>query len=147
MGTLLYQAPEVALGLPYNQTADVYAFAVTAWEIISRKLPYLDERTAVSDDQFRNRVFLDDPPLRPSLRLMERKVPNQQSAAQLSSLLAACWHPQCEIRPSMLDVHRIVCDCYSLLTSGEEASVAQSDGMFVSFFQAWASQRRRTSTV
>lgn len=35
-----YMAPEVARGLPANETADVYSFAVVLWEMVSIELPY-----------------------------------------------------------------------------------------------------------
>jgi serine/threonine protein kinase len=39
-GTIQYMAPEVALKQPYNETADVYSFAVLLWQCLSLKEPY-----------------------------------------------------------------------------------------------------------
>ena len=36
-GSLRYQAPEVALGLPYNESCDVYSFSIVLWEILVMK--------------------------------------------------------------------------------------------------------------
>ena len=33
-------APEVARGLPANETADVYSFAIVLWEMVSLEVPY-----------------------------------------------------------------------------------------------------------
>jgi hypothetical protein len=37
-GSLIYMAPEVMMGMPYNQQADVFSFAITCYEIIHRRL-------------------------------------------------------------------------------------------------------------
>ena len=39
-GTIQYMAPEVALKQAYNETADVYSFAVLLWQILSLQEPY-----------------------------------------------------------------------------------------------------------
>jgi len=39
-GSLQYMAPEVAMGLPYNATCDVYSFSVLLWEMLALKRPY-----------------------------------------------------------------------------------------------------------
>mmetsp|Transcript_10720 Transcript_10720/g.29538 ORF Transcript_10720/g.29538 Transcript_10720/m.29538 type:complete len:422 (-) Transcript_10720:184-1449(-) len=39
-GSPRYMAPEVAMGLPYNQTCDSYSFAVLLWQMLSCKEPY-----------------------------------------------------------------------------------------------------------
>ncbi|CAJ1960160.1 unnamed protein product [Cylindrotheca closterium] len=41
-GTLRYQAPEVALGLPYNESCDVYSFSILLWEILIMKRAFKD---------------------------------------------------------------------------------------------------------
>lgn len=49
-GSPRYMAPEVALGQPYNQKADVYSFGLLLWEICEIKTPFdghdLDSLTA-----------------------------------------------------------------------------------------------------
>jgi serine/threonine protein kinase len=39
-GSLRYMAPEVALKVPYNLSADVYSFGLLLWQICSLALPY-----------------------------------------------------------------------------------------------------------
>eukprot|EP00002_Diphylleia_rotans_P012994 TRINITY_DN2530_c1_g1_i4.p1 TRINITY_DN2530_c1_g1~~TRINITY_DN2530_c1_g1_i4.p1 ORF type:complete len:2539 (+),score=349.69 TRINITY_DN2530_c1_g1_i4:56-7672(+) len=41
-GTAIYQAPELLAGKRYDEKADVYSFAIVAWEIYTRKLPHQD---------------------------------------------------------------------------------------------------------
>jgi serine/threonine protein kinase len=40
-GSPRYMAPEVANSQPYNETCDVYSFAVLLWEMLALKRPYL----------------------------------------------------------------------------------------------------------
>lgn len=37
-GSVLYMAPEVARGKPYNEKVDVFSFAILAWELLGRCL-------------------------------------------------------------------------------------------------------------
>ena len=39
-GTPRYMAPEVALGYPYNESCDVYSFAILCWQILKLRKPY-----------------------------------------------------------------------------------------------------------
>lgn len=39
-GSLRYMAPEVALGRPYSELADVYSFSIVLWEMIALERPY-----------------------------------------------------------------------------------------------------------
>ena len=43
-GTPRYMAPEVALGEPYNETCDVYSFAILFWQLLSLEQPYLGKK-------------------------------------------------------------------------------------------------------
>eukprot|EP00978_Attheya_sp_CCMP212_P028467 scaffold98343_cov54-Attheya_sp.AAC.1 len=40
IGTLIYMAPEVVIGEPYNEKADVYSFAMLLWEMLALKEPF-----------------------------------------------------------------------------------------------------------
>ena len=39
-GTLRYMAPEVCLGHPYNDRADVYSYTLVLWEMLALQLPF-----------------------------------------------------------------------------------------------------------
>ena len=41
-GTLRWMAPEVAEGIHYNKSCDVFSYAMVVWELIEHKLPYHD---------------------------------------------------------------------------------------------------------
>ena len=41
-GSPRYMAPEVALGQPYSETADVYSFCILLWEMLSLDPPFKD---------------------------------------------------------------------------------------------------------
>ena len=78
-GSLRYMAPEVALGMRYNQCCDVYSFSILLWEMLSLKRPYNDFPSA---DTLIQRVFEENE--RPKL---PRKWP-----ASLKEALVAGWH-------------------------------------------------------
>jgi len=44
-GTLVYMAPEVALGLPYCESVDVFSFAVVLWQLLTGCTPYPETMT------------------------------------------------------------------------------------------------------
>lgn len=46
-GSPRYMAPEVALGMPYNETADVYGFSLILWQILKLATPYNGLTTAM----------------------------------------------------------------------------------------------------
>ncbi|CAM9585833.1 unnamed protein product, partial [Heterosigma akashiwo] len=85
-GTPRYMAPEVWSGLPYNQSCDVYSFAIVAWQMFSGKLPFA---TMVNPQMFEQSVVVGG--LRPPLH---KKWP-----ATLCALLARCWDADRRERP------------------------------------------------
>ena len=42
-GTVQWMSPEVMEGLPYTESADVYAFGIVIWEILTRQCPFEGE--------------------------------------------------------------------------------------------------------
>ena len=46
VGSLSYMPPEVALGLPYNQTCDVYSFCILFWEMLAMDRPFAKIKSA-----------------------------------------------------------------------------------------------------
>ena len=87
-GTLRYQATEVALGLPYNESCDVYSFAIVLWEILSMKRAFRE----YTSELLRKFVF-NKPYKRPPRS-------NKWSDALRENMHKA-WSPVIRQRPSM----------------------------------------------
>jgi len=43
VGSPLWKAPEILEGKPYNESCDVYSWAICIWELFSSQQPYIDE--------------------------------------------------------------------------------------------------------
>ena len=102
-GSLIYMAPEVLMGRPYSQQADVFSFAVTCWEILHRRLivhMVLDEHFRASSQKKEEAVMEYAsavaagyrPPLSPHLPLA------------LKELFERCWAANPSLRPDMRTV-------------------------------------------
>lgn len=94
-GTIMYMAPEVLIGRPPGQSADLYAFGVTAFELLAQRAPFED----TSAVQLIRRVLEATPDvsmvegpdeLRELLRKLMARDPQErpQDASQLCSQLA-----------------------------------------------------------
>jgi len=87
VGSPLWRAPEVLLRKNYDQSCDVYSFALCAWELFSYEQPYLD----IEDwDQLVNEVAVNGK--RPN---MVPSVP-----AELAVLMKMCWDADPKKRPN-----------------------------------------------
>jgi serine/threonine protein kinase len=60
-GSLRYMAPEVALGLPYHASCDVYSLSLVVWEMLALQRPYQSAagKSAAGKDEvtFQRKVF------------------------------------------------------------------------------------------
>uniref|UniRef100_A0A7N0UCK8 Protein kinase domain-containing protein n=1 Tax=Kalanchoe fedtschenkoi TaxID=63787 RepID=A0A7N0UCK8_KALFE len=95
-GTLVYMAPEVLQGKPYDRRCDVYSFGICLWEIYCCDMPYpnLSEITISSAVVRQN--------LRP-------KIP-RCCPKPLTSIMRRCWDANHEKRPDMDEVVRLLED-------------------------------------
>jgi serine/threonine protein kinase len=91
-GSYGYIPPEVALEEPYNETCDVYSFAVVLWEMLALKPAFGSYK---NDQDFIRHVFYA-PFKRPLLKT------NWPTTLQV--LLHSSWHPTPARRPSMKHV-------------------------------------------
>ena len=94
VGTLAWTAPEVlAAGARFSLKSDMYAFAVTTWEVFARSDapfgPAVDGAYIVAAAQMGMRPVL--PPMVPS---------------RLARLVAECWHAEPAARPGFDEVVR-----------------------------------------
>ena len=89
-GSLRYMAPEVADGLPYNFSADVYSFGIILWELNASKKPF----EGLNRDLFYERIVHggERPPL------------NRKWPRELTSLMAECWDADLYHRPAFRDI-------------------------------------------
>jgi serine/threonine protein kinase len=87
-GSLRYMAPEVALGRMYDESCDVYSFAVVAWQMLSRLTPYFG---LGGEAGHRERVVAGG----------ERPALVETWPAPLKQLLARGWAADAGKRPKM----------------------------------------------
>lgn len=83
----MWMAPEIIMGRKYTEKADVYAFGIILWEILTRLEPYEDKEPM----QIVVEVVNDN--LRPTL-------PPPFCDSPLVSLMKDCWGENPEQRPS-----------------------------------------------
>lgn len=93
-GSLRYMAPEVANGLPYNHSCDVYSFGIVFWQILTLKTPF-EQYTPKS---LREKVY-NGPHKRPPIRELETTPEFLHQG-----LLEKCWHKNLYERPHMRHV-------------------------------------------
>jgi len=79
VGTPMWMAPEIITGKQYTEKADVYAFGIILWEILTRAEPYDDKEPM----QIVIEVVRDD--LRPT-------IPEGLKNSPLVPLMKDCWH-------------------------------------------------------
>lgn len=101
-GTPLWMAPEVLLGQPFNEKADVYSFGLVLWQILSRQelFPQFDNL-----ETFIRAICHNS--LRPT-------IPNDCPPA-LTDLIVSCWQANPEARPAFSQIvdtlNSIIVDC------------------------------------
>mmetsp|Transcript_12160 Transcript_12160/g.13766 ORF Transcript_12160/g.13766 Transcript_12160/m.13766 type:complete len:163 (+) Transcript_12160:989-1477(+) len=76
-GSRRFMAPEVALGQPYNLSADIYSFSILFWELVALEKAF----GKLSQDEHREMVIKknDRPPLKRDWRL------------SIQCILQNCW--------------------------------------------------------
>ncbi len=90
-GTLLYMAPEVMMGAPFNEKADVYSFGIVMWEILTFTEPF-PHHTNVPG--FVKAVAHEG----------ERPVIPPGTPLSLVSLMQDCWKAQYDQRPTFIEI-------------------------------------------
>ena len=91
-GTYRWMAPEVIRHEKYSMAADVYSFAILAWELLARDLPFAGMTPVqAAFSVVRANLRPDIPPHTPP---------------EMRSLLVACWDDVPEKRPSFAEIVR-----------------------------------------
>jgi serine/threonine protein kinase len=117
-GTLRYMAPEVALGKSYNQTVDVYSFAIIIWQIARGKVPFEN----LGRKAFLNKVVREGlrPPLDPAW------------PDSFKTLLIMCWHEDRLKRPSF----GVVCmELEKILQEANEGQRQVTPGLLIQYLR------------
>ena len=127
-GSLRYMAPEVATCQKYDQSVDVYSFALLLWQVLTGHTPFehlrtrkeLLEAVGVEVDGGGEAEDRDgdgersppqqqrpqqSPPERPSLRALRGKQPQVEV---ITKVLSRCWSSEPSIRMSMTEVAGIL---------------------------------------
>lgn len=94
-GTLRYMAPEVSRGEPYGLPADVYAFSLVLWQLMSLSPPF---EKLKGKSNFVRSVHVRN--LRPRVKKGWPK--------PIKNLLQLAWHSQPSRRPNMEEIIKIL---------------------------------------
>lgn len=90
-GTLNWMAPEVCLGTAYTEMADTFSYAMIAYEVVTRRVPFMEvDRQSV--------FVLLSSGVRPNLE--DNTVVPRQMPPGLLELIARCWDQEPRQRPS-----------------------------------------------
>ncbi|XP_018415614.1 PREDICTED: proto-oncogene serine/threonine-protein kinase mos [Nanorana parkeri] len=117
-GTYTHRAPELLRGEPVTARADIYSFAVTLWQMVTRELPYTGDRQCIL-----YAVVAYD--LRPEIGPVFLSTEEGMAARDI---IESCWCARPENRPSAEELlQRISLVESSVVTSVHEQS-PQLDG-------------------
>ncbi|XP_072007987.1 proto-oncogene serine/threonine-protein kinase mos [Engystomops pustulosus] len=93
-GTYTHRAPELLRGQPVTVKADMYSYAVTLWQMVTRELPYTGDRQCVL-----YAVVAYD--LRPEIGHL---FSSSEAGKSLSDIVQTCWLPRPEDRPGAEEI-------------------------------------------
>ncbi|KAM4029146.1 proto-oncogene serine/threonine-protein kinase mos [Anomaloglossus baeobatrachus] len=110
-GTYTHRAPELLRGQPVTVKADIYSYAVTVWQMVSRELPYTGDRQCVL-----YAVVAYD--LRPEIGQL---FSSTEAGGALRGIIQSCWAPLPESRPGAQEVLQRLELCASVRPEGAAA--------------------------
>mmetsp|Transcript_107707 Transcript_107707/g.286715 ORF Transcript_107707/g.286715 Transcript_107707/m.286715 type:complete len:298 (-) Transcript_107707:179-1072(-) len=101
VGTKHWTAPEVLVGTDYTDKADVFSFAMVAYEVVCRHVPFerIDPTTVARMTRDGKRPDLTDSAIVPA------DVPEG-----LLDLMALCWEQEPQMRPSFAQIVQMLAD-------------------------------------
>jgi mitogen-activated protein kinase kinase kinase 7 len=149
-GSVSWMAPEVFQGHNYTEKCDIFSWAVTFWQILSRNLPYFNLDSPAQSEQLSSNSHSDSAIVSAagggggaaSFRIMwavhsgERPQLLKHCPLVLEQLLKSCWDEHPNLRPSIDQViaqidplFRIMFkhSCLPLQLPPESSSHGQSD--------------------
>lgn len=94
VGTKHWMAPEVLRGTAYTTKADVFSFAMVAFEVVFRHVPFesLDAHEVARQTMAGTRPG------------MEEEFPEQKVPAGMLEMIRSCWHQEPDPRPSFQEI-------------------------------------------
>lgn len=96
VGTKHWMAPEVLKGTEYTTKADVFSFAMVAFEVVFRHVPFerLDATQVARQTLAGNRPDMED------------DVPEQNVPDGMLEIIRSCWHQEPDSRPAFQEVRQ-----------------------------------------
>jgi serine/threonine protein kinase len=133
-GSPRYMAPEVANGQPYNETCDVYSFAILLWEVLALKRPY----QLYTPKAMRENVY-NGPHKRPPV---DQAWPNA-----LKICLKRSWDPDLHQRNSMAQVTTILKRECVAIRKGDESGLEHNRRRSTFVFRPAAAANRSSAVA
>merc|ERR1711974_586928 len=100
VGTKHWMAPEVLRGTDYTTKADVFSFAMVAFEVVYRHVPFgrLDAHQVARHTMAGIRPDTDD------------ALPDGEAPPGMLGIIRDCWHQEADQRPSFIEVRQRIED-------------------------------------
>lgn len=92
VGTAMYMAPDMLNCDEYTLKCDVYSFAILAWEMIERKMPFPRDMQAIDILYY----------------VSDGNRPTFTRSTPLNDLIERCWHPEPTHRPDFPQILEIL---------------------------------------
>lgn len=131
---MLYMAPEVANGKPYNATCDVYSFAILLWQILMLRQPY----EMYTPKSLREKVYNGvhkRPPLDDTLN------------AGMKLLLKRSWAPDINERHEMKSVAAILRNECVRARDGDDSGLEHNRRRSTFVFRPSSAQKKRAELL
>lgn len=106
-GSIMWMAPEVFASNKYTEKCDVFSWAITFWEILARKKPIPDPNMSPYAIMWNVISHGSRPPLL------------KNCPKFIEDLIVKCWDTDPEVRPSMIEVERLMAKIVGVFVTQE----------------------------
>ena len=110
-GSMVYMAPEVAKGEPYNETCDCYSFAILLWEMLALHNAF----ECYTPSMLRERVYDNEIARRPRI--------DPDWDPSIRQLLETTWSPTWQKRYSMKEITKELRNECVRIRGGDESGL------------------------
>ncbi|KAH3765023.1 Hop-interacting protein [Pelomyxa schiedti] len=118
IGTVQYMAPELFDNEKYTQKADVYAYAIVLWEMMTREEPFAGKPSW----SLPNMVKRGERPA----------IPKAMLTNPVAKLIIKCWNANAHKRPSFSDISNQLLKLLQGEDEGKSSSLKWGSGLFSS---------------